>query len=123
MKNLKIWFCDFCDGYNPKSNYFTIILNNYYNLIFDEHNPDILIYSVFGSSFKKYNCIKIFYSGENIAPNYNECNYSLCYDFINDELYLDILNKNPLPNSNIPNELLEDNIKNFLIDKINKHII
>ena len=40
-----------------------------------------------------------------------------------DELYLDILNKNPLPNSNIPNELLEDNIKNFLIDKINKHII
>jgi hypothetical protein len=41
----------------------------------------------------------------------------------NDELYLDILNKNPLPNSNIPNELLEDNIKNFLIDKINKHII
>lgn len=122
MKNLKIWFCDFWDGYNPKSNYFTNILNNYYNLIIDEHNPDILIYSVFGSSFKKYNCIKIFYSGENIAPNYNECNYSLCYDFINDERhfrlplfllyggYYDLLNRVP-----IDNEFLNRNFCNFIV--------
>lgn len=122
MINLKIWFCDFWDGYNPRSNYFVNILNKTYNLIFDDINPDVIIYSVFGNIHNKYKCLKIFYSGENIAPNYNECDYSLCYDYIDDHRhyrlplfllyggYYDLVNRNIIDNS-----YLNRNFCNFIV--------
>jgi alpha(1,3/1,4) fucosyltransferase len=44
-------------------------------------NPDFLIYSSFGKEFLKYNCVRIFYVGENIRPNFNECDYAFSFDY------------------------------------------
>jgi hypothetical protein len=44
-------------------------------------DPDYLVYSCFGIEHLKYNCIKIFYTGENVRPNYNECDYSFSFDY------------------------------------------
>ncbi len=43
--------------------------------------PDFLIYSCFGKNFLKYNCVRIFYTGENIRPNLNECDYAFSFDY------------------------------------------
>lgn len=44
-------------------------------------DPDFLIYSCFGKAFLKYKCVRIFYTGENIRPNFNECDYAFSFDY------------------------------------------
>lgn len=44
-------------------------------------NPDFLIYGESGKQFLKYNCVRIFYTGESRRPNFNECDYSFCFDY------------------------------------------
>jgi hypothetical protein len=44
-------------------------------------NPDFLVYSCFGTDFLKYKCVRIFYTGENVRPDFNECDYAFSFDF------------------------------------------
>jgi alpha(1,3/1,4) fucosyltransferase len=90
-KKLKIAFSDFWGGfeYNPtnKTNYdnvFYRILSERFEIEIST-NPDILIFSVFGNNHVRYNCTKVFYTGENIRPNYNNCDYSISFDYLNDD--------------------------------------
>ena len=42
-----------------------------------------MFYSCFGNEYLKYkNCIKIFFTGENVLPNFNECDYAIAFDYI-----------------------------------------
>jgi hypothetical protein len=43
--------------------------------------PDFLIYSWKGFEHLKYDCIRIFYTGENIRPPYDECDYAFSFDY------------------------------------------
>lgn len=80
---MNIAFCDFWPGFNSHTNFFSCLLreNNENINIVNAENADILFYSCFGQNHKKYNCKKVFYTGENIRPNFSECNYSLTFDF------------------------------------------
>jgi len=86
---IKLWFSDMW-GYdefqfNPMDNYFTDLFSAKYDVVLDEHSPDLLVYSCFSRNHLKYNgrCKKLFYSGENITPasdphrkvnpDFNEC--------------------------------------------------
>jgi hypothetical protein len=40
-----------------------------------------LFYSVFGSRHLKYNCIKIFWTGENQYPDFNICDYAIGFGY------------------------------------------
>ena len=51
-------------------------------IIIDEENPDYLIYSCFGKDFLTYNCIRIFYSGENMVPDFNLCDYGISFFYL-----------------------------------------
>lgn len=85
MKNINIGFADFYDGFNPVDNKFYHTLTKHYDVNISSH-PDFLFYSCFGSTFQKYNnCIKIFWTGENVRPNFNECDYAIGFDFISFE--------------------------------------
>lgn len=81
---MKIALCDFWDDFNLTNNFFTHLFKEIYGDIqlTDIHNADIVIYSCFGHIHHTApkNAIKIFYTGENIRPNYNECQYSLTFD-------------------------------------------
>jgi len=78
---LKINFSDFWIGFDPRDNYFTKILNQSYELeISDE--PEFLIYSVFGKRHLKFNSTKIFFTGENIIPDFNYCDYAIGFHHI-----------------------------------------
>lgn len=91
-KKIKIAFADFWGGfeYNPAGksdfdNVFYRMLSEFYDLEIS-NQPDYLIYSVFGNSHQNYkNCKKIFYTGENIRPNFQTCDYSLSFDYMDDE--------------------------------------
>jgi len=82
-KKIKIDFSDFWGGFNKTDNYF-------YNLLKEEFEieisgqPDYLFFSIFGNSHQSYKCVKIFYTGENIAPPLGYCQYSFSFDYLDD---------------------------------------
>ena len=96
MKKIKINFTDFWGGFDKKDNYF-------YNLLKDEfdveisNNPDYLFFSVFGNQHQNYKCVKIFYTGENVSPPLDYCQYSFSFDYLDD-----------LRNYRLPHYLLYD---------------
>lgn len=76
---LKIDFVDFWDGFDKNNNYF---MDTLYHMYGKEHieispNPDIIFFSCFGFKNLRYDCIKIFFTGENIVPDFNLCDYAL----------------------------------------------
>ena len=82
-RKIKINFCDYWNGYDQNNNIFTSILIRHYDIEVSE-NPDFLFYSCFGNEHLKYNdCVKIFYTGENVLPNFNECDYAIAFDYFN----------------------------------------
>jgi len=91
MKNkIKLAFSDFWGGFNYDPTKLNIGDNTLYTILSEKYdieisdNPDFLIFSVFGNSHYRYNCKKIFYTGENIRPDYNICDYSISFDYLDD---------------------------------------
>lgn len=78
---LKINFCDFWPDFEA-NNLFLGFLGKYYNISID-NNPDYLFYSVYGYTHLKYNCIKILFTGENLVPDFNLCDYALGFNYLN----------------------------------------
>jgi alpha(1,3/1,4) fucosyltransferase len=81
---IKIDFADFWPGFEKESNYFFNLLSTRYDIKISDH-PDFLIYSVFGQEYLKYDCIRIFYTGENKRPYFHECDYAFSFDYIDDK--------------------------------------
>jgi hypothetical protein len=79
MKQIKIYFEDFWPGFDAENNFITSILRLEYNVIIDP-NPDYLFFSVWGYDHLKYRkAVKIFYSLENIEPDFNLCDYAIAF--------------------------------------------
>lgn len=78
---LRLWFEDFWADFNPKNNFFTHTLDLFgINYKLTKLWPDLLIYSVFGDRHKKFGCRKLFYTGENVKPDFNTCDFSISFD-------------------------------------------
>ncbi len=87
LKELRIAYADFWDGFDPLDNFFQKILSTRYTLILSD-NPDVLFFSVAGNENKKFNrCVKIFFSGENVRPDFSLCDYAISSDFIDSDRY------------------------------------
>lgn len=82
---IKIFFTDFWPNFNIYDNYFTQLLSSEFDLVIDSHKPDYIIYSVFGTKFLRYDCVRIFYTGENIRPDFNDCDWAFTFDFNHNE--------------------------------------
>lgn len=95
MRKLKINFFEFWGHFEEKNNWIWNNLSVYYDLELS-NEPDIIFYSVWGNPMftngqtpedrlklveKNPNCIKVFYSPENIRPNFDECDISLTFDY------------------------------------------
>jgi hypothetical protein len=78
---LKLAFSDFWVGFKPNYNWFYLFLQKHFKIELS-NDPDFLIYSAYGNEHLSYNCIKIFYTGENIRPDFNYCDYALTFDFL-----------------------------------------
>jgi len=82
-RKIKIDFSDFWGGFDKTNNYFYNLLKEEFDIEISS-NPDYLFFSIFGNSHQNYNCVKIFYTGENIAPPLGYCQYSFSFDYLND---------------------------------------
>lgn len=80
-KEIQIKFVDFWNGFDDKDNFIYKILAEKYNVILSDQ-PQYLIYSVFGCENTKYDCIKIFYTGENVTPGFNMTDYAIGFDHL-----------------------------------------
>jgi len=100
---MKINFLDFWGRFEASNNFFIYALRYLgYNVQLAPINQcDLVIYSCCGSNHKHINrkkTKKVFYTGENIQPNYNECDMSLSFNEDSDKnirlplylLYIDL---------------------------------
>ena len=79
---IKISFSDFWKSFDKhENNTFKRLLSPYFNLEIVE-DADFLIYTGFGNEYKNFKGIRIFYSGENMGPDFNECDFALTHDFL-----------------------------------------
>ena len=78
MKVLRINFSDFWPDFNPIENYILSKLKKVsaFQILLSD-TPEILFYSAFGKEHKNYNCLKVFFTGENRRPNYKYCDFSI----------------------------------------------
>lgn len=81
---VKINFADFwklqANPHPIEGNPIYTILKDHFTLEISKQ-PDFLVYSCFGRDFLKYDCVRIFYTGENVRPNFNDCDYAVCFDY------------------------------------------
>lgn len=80
-RTIKIKFVDFWSDFNSHSNFITLVLSELYNIEISD-NPDYLFYSTLGHDHADYNCVKILFIGENVAPDFNTCDYAIGFDFM-----------------------------------------
>lgn len=79
MKHIKIKFVDYWPNHHLEDDIIYKWLKENYDIEFSD-TPEYLIYSCFGYEHMKYDCIRIFYTAENIAPNFNECDYAISFE-------------------------------------------
>lgn len=83
MKTIKINVVDFWRSFDKTTWFIVDLLRKHYNVIFSEE-PDFLFCSCFSNEHENYtNCVKIFYTGENVLPDFNKYDYAIGFDYIN----------------------------------------
>ena len=80
MKKIKVKFVDFWPNFE-NDNVFLPILQKYYDVEISD-TPDYIFGSVLGDSYLDYDCVRIFYTGENLSPDYNLYDYSIDYEYM-----------------------------------------
>lgn len=78
MKLIRIKYVDFpYASFDPEDHWITQTLKKRYRIEFSD-TPDFLFYSTWGCEFLKYpNAVRIFFTGEPVSPNFNDCDYAL----------------------------------------------
>lgn len=78
-QKIKVNCTDFCNQEMRFKNYIFQLIAKHYDVEVSD-DPEILFYSCSGQEFLKYNCWRIFYTGENRRPNFEECDYAFSFD-------------------------------------------
>ena len=84
-KKIKIDFIDFWPDLKKDDNYFTDILDRYYDVEISK-DPDYVFCSYFNDKHLEYrDCVKILFMGENLVPDFNLYDYALGFHYIDFE--------------------------------------
>ena len=82
MKQIKLNFVDFSHDFSVYKDYFFRLLSKNYEVVLDSTRPDYLLYSCYGHEHLRYDCVRIFYTAENLRPDFNLCDYALGFDYL-----------------------------------------
>lgn len=82
---IKIKFVDFYDGSDDFKRITTSILQDLFGEVQESDEPDFLFYSVAGFEHLQYDCVRIFWTGENLQPDFNVCDYAIGFSYMNYE--------------------------------------
>ena len=73
-------------SFDPKNNFLTHILSQSYDVrVVPMAEAEILIYSSFGKNHRQFMGKKIFYTSENVLPDFDECDYAITFCHLPDE--------------------------------------
>jgi len=78
---LKIDFTYFWSDFIKTDNLFYNLLSEKYEVQISD-KPDIIFYSVFDKKHLEYNCLRVFYTGEPVSPNWLECDFAFGFNHI-----------------------------------------
>ena len=82
MKPITINFVDFWGGFSYKEHQIYQILNSLYDVQISP-KPQYLFYGPYGNSNLKFmDGVRIFVTAENLAPDFNLCDYALGFDYL-----------------------------------------
>lgn len=84
MRRLKICFTDFTEGFDPERNVFMEALRTGFEVEVTAADPDILIYSNWGQRYLEYDCLRVFFTGENVRPDFALCDFAFSFDHLED---------------------------------------
>lgn len=86
MKKVKICFLDFWEDFDVKRMKFYLVLCERYNveIVSSWQRADYIFYSCFGETHWAVtkDKIKIFFTAENITPDFNACDYAIGFDYL-----------------------------------------
>lgn len=89
MKKIFIGFSGFWSDFDVNDNLITNMLKKHFLVeVIDgtkqkeREKCQYLFYSVFSDEYLKYDCIRIFYTGENLIPDFNLCDYAMGFSEI-----------------------------------------
>lgn len=80
---IKIKFTGFWPGWNPEDNFIINALKTFTEVELSDE-PEYLFSSWFSNEYRDYDCVKIFYTGENVCPDFNVFDYGIgfeCMDY------------------------------------------
>ena len=78
----------FSDGGHFCKNLVAKLFVDEYEFIYDQPNPDVLVYSLYGNEHRQFRCKKICVIGENSFPDFNECDYAVSPHYIEFDRHL-----------------------------------
>jgi hypothetical protein len=91
MSVLRIDFCDFGGGFNKADNFFINTLRQSHQVELSDR-PDYLIFAHAGHQYRLHDCTKIFYSDENLTPDYRDYDYAMTCRLNDDPRHLRLPN-------------------------------
>lgn len=80
-RKVKIKFCDFEGLMDIHDNVFINTLKKKYEVELSE-KPDYIIYNHNSKDFLKYDGIRIFWTNENLVPDFNLCDYAISFSYL-----------------------------------------
>lgn len=81
-KKIKIAFVDFWEHWDPQDNFIVDVLRKKYEVEISK-NPEYVFYSNFNpfmEHLKYQDCVKIFYTQENLCPDFNFADYGIGFE-------------------------------------------
>ncbi|WP_231490262.1 glycosyltransferase family 10 domain-containing protein [Pedobacter sp. Leaf170] len=78
--HIRIKFTDFWPDFIPEKSFFYKRLALKYEIELSD-KPEILFYSVYSTNHQKYNCTKILFTGENLRPDFKDCDFAFSFDY------------------------------------------
>jgi len=80
-KRIKIKFAGFWPEFDEENNFIINPLKKYCEVILSE-KPQYLFSSCFSDDYLDFDCVRIFYTGENLCPDFNAFDYAIGYEYM-----------------------------------------
>jgi hypothetical protein len=95
MRTLRIAFSDFIfdrndrdrmASFDPKDNVFTRLLAREYDVrVVPMTEAEVLVYSAFGEAHRAFRGRKVFYTSENVLPDFDACDHAITFSHLPDD--------------------------------------
>ena len=87
-QKIKIKFVDFWTDMNKaEGNYFYELLSRKFDIELSD-DPEILFYANYSNEYLNYDCVRVFFSGENHRPDFTACDYAITFDYSSNPRHL-----------------------------------